>query len=129
MFEERETQLVLKLIKDTAAGKIIWMKSSKKIKESKKTSSVYETKIKDNVFLIYQYVYEQYIPDFDKFENTEDVKLEIYNASDFSLKYEFPSIRVLYDLFRVVNRKAEKIDDLFDEIIGKENVNPEEDII
>ena len=117
------TALIVKLIRGTVEGSIIWQPSDTAIQLSGGASllnKVYTTVFKERYFRIYQFRVRHY-HDEDTFSWVEKVQLDLTDQS-FNTEWSFPEEQAVRDLYDTVRFKVAGVSQLLDDILEDEDI-------
>jgi len=121
-----DIKAILTLSKMTADNQLKWkISSSRNITEKESVSGrIYETKFDNRIFVIYRFNSSYYHPEHDEYFPTQYHKLEVFDEYG-NLIWEFPKSSEVGDLYNIVRKRVENIDELLNNIIisGKDDTD------
>lgn len=122
MTEQRVTDMVLKLNRETASGKIQWTPKtgtpSSLLSGEEALGKWYETKIKERWLRLYR-LKQRYHFDFEeRYEMVDSYRLEFIDGHD-QPEWTFPDDAAIADLYETVTRKASGADQFIADFLNE----------
>lgn len=118
--DEKITRLILKLLKETIDGNLIWSVTEDikhiSLVDEEILDFIYITNYKEKNFRLFRYKYKDYV-DYDKFRLTAGYRLEMIDDKGKSL-YVLPKDSSTENLYDSVREKTSGVNKLIDDLLA-----------
>jgi len=120
MKNDKLSQFIIKLIKLTKGGELIWTSFSPRFEELPNgeiiIDKIYEARLNERDFHLYRYKYKYYT-DESEYEWSQRIRLELLDIIG-NTDYEFEYHNSMDDLYDIVREQTSNVIDFIDDILG-----------
>lgn len=119
--DEKITRLILKLLKETLDGNLIWSVTEDikfiSLVDEEILDFIYIAKYKEQNFRLFRYKYEYYYEDYDIYSSCNAYRLEMIDDKGKSL-YVLPKDSSTENLYDSVREKTSGVNKLIDDLLA-----------